>query len=129
MLNINRIAQLARRRFESQQVCPAILSVLYQAYNPLPDIGSFINRAKTLFPRLNCGLASIYLQKLLNRGDIIQGHYASHRHTFLMLNHSLIVDITADQFGGPKVYVGPVKAPWGLRNLPGPKIKQVDTVK
>jgi len=50
-------------------------------------------------------------------GEIVQGKYQNENHTFLMLEDNQIVDITADQYGGPKVYVGDLKLPWSLEEL------------
>ncbi len=83
-------------------------------YNPLEDIGSFIKRSRKLFPRLNCGLATLYLREILEDGTVVQGKYNGKNHTFLLIDGNTVVDITADQYGGPKVYVGPLRKPWIL---------------
>ncbi len=87
---------------------------LYSQYNPLEDVASFMGRAVELFPHLNCGIASIYLQARLNAGEVKQGSYHGQNHTFLQIGDDTVVDITADQYGGPKIYVGPLEPPWSL---------------
>ena len=67
-----------------------------------------------MFPNLNCGLATVYLRKLFSDGRIVNGKYKDNNHTFLLLEDSVVVDITSDQYGGPKVYVGPLQSPWSL---------------
>jgi hypothetical protein len=86
---------------------------LYKQYNNIPQIDLFVRQAKELFPELNCGLASIYLKDKLKKGIIVQGTYAGENHTFLLINQ-IVIDITADQYGGPEVYVGPLEEPWKL---------------
>ena len=67
-----------------------------------------------MFPNLNCGLATVYLRKLFSDGKIVNGKYQNKNHTFLLLEDSVVVDITSDQYGGPKVYVGLLQSPWSL---------------
>jgi hypothetical protein len=104
-------ARLARETFESGSISRELLARLYSEYNPGVEIDSFLDEAARLFPTLNCGLASVYLQYILGQGEIINGNHNGHNHTFLKIK-DLIVDITADQFDGPEVYVGPLRAPW-----------------
>jgi len=80
-------------------------------YNPVANIESFLDWAKDQFPKLNCGLTAVYLKHHLGTGQIIKGSYNKEHHTFLEIGDN-IIDITADQFGGPKIYVGPLKLPW-----------------
>lgn len=54
------------------------------------------------------------MQHRLSEGEIRNGSYAGHGHTFLVIE-GVVVDITADQFDGPDVYVGPLVAPWSLQ--------------
>lgn len=108
------IAIKTRKAFEAKKIDRSILKELYMQYHPVKNIDMFIGRATSFFPNLNCGIASVYLKRVLGRGNIVNGNYSNNNHTFLLLNKKTIVDITADQYGGPKVYVGPLKNPWGL---------------
>ena len=114
ILDIKQIASKARADFEAWRIDEDKLKRLYQQYCPLADIDSFMNSAKEMFPNLNCGLATVYLRKLFSRGIIVNGKFENNNHTFLLLEDSLVVDITSDQYGGPKVYVGPLQSPWSL---------------
>ncbi|MDO8656941.1 MAG: hypothetical protein Q7K45_06920, partial [Nanoarchaeota archaeon] len=58
------IVSTIRRDFENGKINDKELKLLYLQYSLLKDIGLFVDRAKLLFPHLNCGLASVYLQKL-----------------------------------------------------------------
>ncbi len=104
----------AREEFEKDRIDERLLRELYQEYNQLEDINGFMKRAKNLFPHLNCGLATVYLRKILQTGKIVNGKYNDNDHTFLLVNEQTVVDITSDQYGGPKVYVGPLQEPWSL---------------
>ncbi|MEK6913662.1 MAG: hypothetical protein AABW47_03250, partial [Nanoarchaeota archaeon] len=58
-LTKNKIIELAndvRRKFESGEVDRELLTRLYNSYNYLDNIESFLEKANILFPRLNCGL-------------------------------------------------------------------------
>jgi len=112
--NVEQIAMEVRADFEARKIDEAELKQLYQRYNPLEDIDSFMKSAKEMFPNLNCGLTTVYLRKLFSDGRIINGKYRDNNHTFLLLEDSIVVDITSDQYGGPKVYVGPLQGPWSL---------------
>lgn len=105
-------ALIAREKFENGKINYPLLRNLYQKYNRLDDIDKFIKEAKEIFPRLNCGLATLYLKDVLKEGEIKRGEYRNESHTFLLLKNNIIIDITADQFNGPKVYVGLLKFPW-----------------
>ena len=104
-----------RDDFEKKRVDVALLQSLYQAYNPIPAIEQFVQQALEMFPNLNCGLASVYIQHTFGGGEVKKGYYGTHPHTFLLLGEK-IIDITADQFGGPRIYQGPLCSPW--RNYP-----------
>ena len=106
------IIEKARHEFETQTVDYELLARLYQEYNPVPGIKNFIERSKRTFPEGNCGLASLYLKYRLG-GRVVRGSYGPEQHTFLLLDDT-VIDITADQFGGPKVYIGPLKAPYQI---------------
>ena len=103
-----------RREFENRSVDAETLKELYQGFNPVTDIDSFIAEAKKIFPDLNCGVATVYLKFKLGTGTVVRGFYGKHPHTFLRISDALIVDITADQYGGPKVYVGELVKPWSI---------------
>jgi hypothetical protein len=106
-------AQATRRAFEAGLFDVAIARLAYGAYAPGLDIDLFLARSRALFPALNCGLCSAYLRAVLGRGSIRRGRYDGEAHTVLAIG-STIIDITADQFGGPPVYVGPPRRPWEL---------------
>lgn len=99
-----------RKQFEMGLINRKQLIELYREYTDVGDTGQFVNKAKDIFPHGNCGLTSLYLKTELG-GEVIQGKYGEHDHTFLFVDDA-VVDITADQFGGPKVYVGPLQSPW-----------------
>ena len=46
------------------------------------DVDKFVETAINQFPILNCGLAVLYLQKMLNEGRIINGKFKDNNHTF-----------------------------------------------
>lgn len=102
-----------RKQFEARTIDQNLLAQLYQEYSDVGDTIKFIAKARDIFPRGNCGLASLYLRKELG-GRIVRGKYGRHRHTFLLIDDT-VVDITTDQFGGPKVYIGPLQSPWSPR--------------
>ncbi len=105
-----RVASKVRNEFETGQIPRDLVADLYYAYNPEVEVHEFMDKAIEIFPRLNCGLASVYLQHLVG-GNVMQGSYDDEDHTFLYLG-AAIVDITADQFGGPPIYVGRFRPPW-----------------
>lgn len=105
-----------RRAFERGEFDAAIARQAYLAYAPDIDVDLFLRRSQKLFPALNCGLCSTYLNAVLGRGTVRRGHYRAERHTVLMVE-AWVVDITADQFGGPPVYVGPLRRPWQLDDV------------
>ena len=111
------IAWRARLDFESGRTPPDLLKRLYGAYNPsVGKVHSFVACARKLFPHLNCGVASVYLQHVLGMGSVVTGAFAGHLHSFLLYHHNLVIDITADQFGGPRLYVGALRSPWFYRS-------------
>lgn len=112
MINQKRIEEI-RILFEKRAIDKSLLINLYKSYNPIEDIETFVSRAGQLFPNLNCGLTSIYLQHIFQEGRIINGRYGDNPHTFLMINDQ-VIDITADQYGGPRVYIGPLTLPWQI---------------
>ena len=111
---IRRIAAEARAAFEEGRVDRRLLKRLYRQYQAVPKLRRFLDKASGLFPNLNCGLASLYLRHRLGEGRVVQGMYGTQNHTFLLVG-DLAADITADQYGGPKVYVGRLRSPWTLK--------------
>jgi len=112
--NLREAAQEMRKEFEQKQISTELLATLYLQYQPIENIGTFLRCAEEMFPKLNCGIASIYLKYCLRMGEIIQGKYGNDNHSFLLLDEKFVVDITADQYGGPPVYVDVLKPPWTL---------------
>lgn len=110
--DLKKKASRVRKQFERGAIPPFVLAGLYDSYNPVTEITRFVSVAQEIFPRLSCGLASTYLRQLLQKGVVVNGTYEGNGHTFLLIDDCLVVDITADQFGGPKVYVGPLQIPW-----------------
>ncbi len=106
------LAQKVRKSFEKDESSRSKLEKLYLGYNPIKDIEIFIQKALEAFPKGNCGLTSVYLRQFLPEAKIVRGHYKEQPHTFLVLQGNTVVDITADQFGGPEVYVGSFCDPW-----------------
>ena len=109
-----RIAMQVRRKMEEGLIDPKQAEKLYAGYADVPGVQLFVRRARKLFPNLNCGLASIILQHELQEGEVVNGKYGSKNHTFLLLHGDVVVDITADQYGGPSVYVDTLRKPWIL---------------
>lgn len=105
-------AYQTRKQFEAGIADCELLIELYREYADVGDTSQFVDKARNIFPLGNCGLASLYLKKELG-GEVVQGKYGEHNHTFLLIDDT-VVDITADQFGGPEVYVGPLRKPWTL---------------
>jgi hypothetical protein len=69
------------------------------------------------FPKYNCDLTAPYLRHQYGWGELLYGYYDGKIHTVLDLGKTVladetIADITADQFGGPTIYVGPLVMPW-----------------
>lgn len=114
MQNLKLIALKAREDFEDCKINLWVLKQLYQQYNKLDNIDTFVQHAKEMFPRLNCGLAAVWLRKQIKNSRIVNGKYAGNNHTFLLAPKLIIVDITADQYNGPKVYVGRIRMPWSM---------------
>ena len=113
MDEIKTIAESIRAEFENGTIPLNLVKSLYQSYNPLENIDIFFDEARKLFPKGSCGIASVYLNAQIKGSRIIRGRYNEKKHTFLLVNNN-IVDITADQYGGPKVYIGPIVSPWNL---------------
>ena len=111
-------AHMVRGQFETRTYNWERIRKRYAAY-----AGYELDRgeAESLWPMYNCGLAAVALHDLLGTGEIIRagvGRYDNAKHTFLELDSidtgPVIADITADQFGGPPVYVGKLVLPWSI---------------
>lgn len=113
-INLQVAAAVAREKLEAGDLDRELLAKLYRKYADVGETRRFVARALTMFPRLSCGLASVYLRHCLGEGTIVRGRYGSHNHTFMLLNN-MIVDITADQYGGPRIYIGTIQPPWSLK--------------
>ena len=111
---IEEIADEVRVEFELRRVDLDLLSLLYREFAVVTDMYNFLKAAQKQFPIANSGLAGVYLQSILG-GELVGGYYKQIPHTFLFLDEKLVVDITADQFGGPRVYVGPLTYPYTTR--------------
>ncbi len=107
------VAVEIRRELEEQRCDLELLAWLYFQYNAVAEPRLFVERALEMFPRLCCGLASVYAQHRLGGGSVVRGWYGGQRHTFLSCR-GCVVDLTADQFLGPAVYVGRLRAPWRI---------------
>ncbi len=103
-------ARKARRELRLGRVDRGLLARLYHGYQPIPEVRRFVERGLGMFPKLCCGLASVYLRHRLAEGVVHCGSYAGQPHTVLVVR-GWVVDVTADQFGGPGVYVGPLVPP------------------
>ncbi|MBI4918458.1 hypothetical protein HY837_00900 [archaeon] len=112
-MNLLKKVSEVREQFERKELDKILLKKLYSRYTFVDDLDFFIMTALNQFPKLNCGLATVYLQYLLG-GNIIKGKYKDNSHTFLVLNN-LVIDITSDQYRGPKVYVGELNLPWSVK--------------
>lgn len=86
LLKIKQIACKAREDFETQIIGETELKQLYQQYNPIDDIDSFMRKAREMFPCLNCGLATVYLKKFFPDGKIVNGKYGRNNHAFLLID-------------------------------------------
>jgi hypothetical protein len=117
---IETVCYEARQTFEfyPEDLPFDLLVELYGEYNPtLDDVPLFVGRALRSFPQGACGVASLYLKHLLDdAGNVVHGNYNGIGHTFLALCEvKLLADITADQFEGPALYVGPIMSPWSAQ--------------
>ncbi len=86
------IATSVRKKFEKGSVDKKELKKFYLDYNFIENIDDFIDTAQEMFPKLNCGLASVYLKGLFNCGDVVNGFYKNQGHTFLLIN-KMVIDI------------------------------------
>lgn len=108
-------AEDVRRAFETGGIDETLLADLYRDYTDVGDTMLFVKRVLESFPHLACGAATLYLRHRLGSGAVIQGRYGEEDHTFFQMDDGTVVDITADQYGGPKTYVGKLRSPWSLK--------------
>lgn len=116
LYHVLRLTFETREAFDTKKISRELLRNLYESYAPIPQIDRFLSHAEKLFPVGNCGLASLVLRHRLGKGEIVHGLYQESPHTFVQIDE-WIVDITADQYAGPCIYVGPFKYPWQLRKI------------
>lgn len=107
------IATATRRSFEDGSLDYELLAERFQQWFPKNnDPKYYAELTKTEFPAGCCGPASAYLRSEIGKGDITYGSYQNMGHLVLKISKKEIVDITADQFGGPAIYVGSLQYPW-----------------
>lgn len=109
---MEKTAYRTREQFEQKSTDTKLLVALYRDYADVGDTAQFVGKARDIFPLGNCDITTLLLKEKLG-GEVVQGKYGEQKHTFLSID-GVIVDITADQFGGPEVYVGPLRSPWSL---------------
>lgn len=135
------LAEEARREWEQDAIDYKLLCKLYRKWVEefgltdhrveLDDYGirSIVQLARHYFPKGCCGVASCWLARKIPDSKLVHGAYQIRKkkwfglkvkvteepHTWIETGDT-IIDITADQFGGPKIYIGPVKEPY--KNLP-----------
>ena len=114
---VEQVAWGLRRQFETGVAYTERLKRLYMSLLtvPLDDPDLFFRRAQELFPQGNCGIATVALFDILGGQISKDATYRGVTHTVLELG-GRIVDITADQFGGPAVYFGKLSDPWHVRH-------------
>ncbi|KKP91764.1 MAG: hypothetical protein UR98_C0040G0026 [Parcubacteria group bacterium GW2011_GWA1_36_12] len=110
---IKKIALKVRKEFEEKEINIKTLTDLYNNYNKIENINDFIMQAQIMFPKGNCGIASLYLKYVLKEGTIQNLEYKNNKHTVLVIDKN-IIDITSDQYNGPKIYIGPINKPYRL---------------
>ena len=79
-MDIQTIAFKTRSKFENRKVDGSLLKELYLQYSIVENIDLFIEKALQMFPKLNCGLASIYLNYLYPQSKIVRGTYKNKPH-------------------------------------------------
>jgi hypothetical protein len=117
MSSLYEAALQARHELVNDSVDRGLLYDLFETHSPGPGAEVVVDAALHSFPHLSCDVASVYLRHVLQEGSIVNGKYISTQklalpHTFLMTDELVVIDITADQFGGPEIYVGPPQEPW-----------------
>jgi hypothetical protein len=118
--DLHTIAGEARSAFESGQVTVDMLIGLYSNIENrrVQDLGRLaveIDYLLPYFPYQNCEYASVYLGSQVGQGQMLCGYYDFRPHKVWDVGPVVgetIMDITADQFGGPPIYIGPLVLPW-----------------
>ncbi len=108
------IAQESRRIFERKEVDLTHLTELYMRFFRKKNAEDMISFSIEMFPNTCCYVATLFLKEQLKGSRYISGGYKRFNHDFLEYR-GRILDITADQFGGPRIYVGPLVLPWRAR--------------
>ncbi len=114
VFTIEEIAEMAvdtRLELINRSVDMRLLAILHKQHFPLHQIRDILPQILQDFPQNNSTIATSYLQFIMG-GDVTRGQYEHHPHFYLTLPRNVIVDITADQFGGPEVFVGKIRSPW-----------------
>ncbi len=107
------IVSQTRNAFEDGSIDSSLLKARFGIWYPgVANIQEYIDGARDDFPNGCCSMASAYLREEIGAGQIKYGRYNGYGHTVLKLSKFEIVDITADQFGGPDVYYGSLEHPW-----------------
>jgi hypothetical protein len=94
-----------------------ILRAMQRYYEPssLQEVDiHVISKIITGFPQRCCDAATALLGVRLGGGLIVPGLYENNRHSYLLVG-DVMADITADQFNGPPVYIGPLAEPWSVQ--------------
>lgn len=128
------IAIQARKEFEDKSVKVQYLKSLvethlaYIADNYKDGLTQWIEQSVANFPANCCELGAAVLLDRIGEGIIAHGRYEHEpigphnirkSHTFWVQLESvgeirLMADTTADQYGGPPIYVGTIKHPWTI---------------
>ena len=128
------IAIQARRDFDNKSVDVQYLKSLvekhlpYIAENYKDGLTQWIEQSVANFPIDCCEIGAAVLLDRVGEGEIAHGRYEREpigphnirkSHTFWTQAETpgktaLMADITADQYGGPPIFVGSLKRPWTL---------------
>lgn len=133
MISVNELHELSqeiRGRFETHAYTGEDLAVLNPALLASLSLASrarYLHEIQAKFPKGNCGIASAVMLAAVGTGARVYGSYIcsevggsqySAPHMFLSVetqdNGPVIANITADQFGGPSIYVGKLVLPWSM---------------
>ena len=113
--DLERVVQTARSDFLHDQVPYVELHPLLANRHPGLEVSPYMLLVRDKFPKASCYLAAEYLLYLTGEGEVVYGGYETptkiRAHAYLRIGET-IADITADQFGGPETYVGPLVRPW-----------------
>jgi hypothetical protein len=109
-----------------QSVIDKHLPYIAESYKA--GLAQWIEQTIAEYPVNSCELATAVLLDRLQTGKIVYGRYeykplgphnTRKSHSFWSTSDpkneiTLIADITADQYGGPPIYVGPLIQPWTI---------------